>query len=626
MAPNGRLLTTQRYEWVAKGITSQIDNPLMQNLDVMTAGFRRWVKTLTKGQVLYGNIRDFPANERKILSAQNILSIVIVPIFSEQTLWGFIGFDECLVEREWTRIELDTLKAAASIIGSAIQHKQIEKVLHESEEKYRSLVENVNVSVYRNTAEPRGRFLEINPAMVRMFGYKSSEELMQYSVADLYENHLDRKIFLDKIKKKDSVKNEELRLKKKDGTKIIASVTASAHRNTSGKIDWFDGVIEDITERKKAEQALRESEERYRTIFETANDGICIFDTAGNAISGNQRLLELTGMSEKDFGSHISKYPIFPQNSLEIIKEKMAARFAGKKVGPYEVEIYPTNGTPKTVEINATLLRYPNGEVWGDLAIIRDITERKQYETTLKQAKETAENANKAKTSFLHNMSHELRSPMTSILGFTDLLIDKEENTEKKEMLEIVNNSSSHLLKIINDLLDLSRIEAGKMILEKIKCNICDAVQKTYKSFEPLAKQKGIDLILNINKNLPEFIMTDYTKINQIISNLLDNAFKFTERGKIELYIGLKTPVKPNENILEFYVNDTGIGIADEHKEQIFEKFVQGEHYISKKYGGAGLGLPIVKELVELMQGKISVKSKLAKGTKFTVQIPIEIK
>ncbi len=635
------------------------------------------------------------------------------------------------------------------VIEDVTERKRAEEILSESEEKYRSLVENVTVGIYRTSVGPSGKILEANSALAKLLGFKSAEKLKGTIVTDLFQNPEERKGFINKLMKDGFIKTDELRLRKKDGTPIIASDTAYAHKDKNGRIDWIDGVIEDITEhkkaeqaryeseekyrnvverandgiviitdriirfanrhvadilkiglgkiigkpftnfihpdelnqiadnykkrmagryvpsvyetalklkdgnkipvelnagtimfqnkladlvfirdlteRKKAEQALRDSEERYRTIFETANDAICIFDTAGNAISGNQRLFELTGIAEKELGSHISTYPIFPQNSLEIIKENMAARFAGKKVGPYEVELHPIKGTPKTVEINATLLRYPDGEVWGDLAIIRDITERKQYENALRQAKETAENANKAKTSFLHNMSHELRTPMTAILGFTDLLLDREKNREQEEMLEIVKNSSSHLLKIINDLLDLSRIEAGKMMLEKTECNIFDAVQEIHKSFGPLARNKGIDFILNINKNLPEFIITDRTKIIQIISNLLDNAFKFTEQGKIELYIGLKTPAKPSENILEFHVQDTGIGVADEHKAQIFEKFVLGEHYISKKYGGAGLGLPIVKELVELMHGNISFKSKLAKGTKFIVQIPVEI-
>jgi len=637
-APNSRLLTSQRYEWVIKGITQQIDNPLMQNLDVKAAGFGRWVKTLTKGQVLYGNIRDFPARERKILSAQNILSIAIVPIFSQETLWGFIGFDDCLTEREWTQIELDTLKAAASIIGSTIQQQITVKLLSENEEKYRTLVENVNVGIYRNTADPSGKFVQANPAMCRIFGYDSSEELKQLSVANLYQNRQDRKAFIKKITKYGLVENEELRLKKKDGTPIIASVTASAHRDKTGKIDWFDGVIEDITERKRAEEALKQSEERYRTIFETANDGICIITRSGKLLSANQRIFEMTGLSEKDLGSNVFEHNILPPKSFAVVKEKIAARFAGKKVGPYEVEMHPKNGNPIIVEVTAALLHDTTGAVIGDVVVMHDVTDRNRIEESLKQAKESAEHANRVKTAFLANMSHELRTPMHSILGFTDLLIEREENgnKERKELLGIVKNSSDKLLHIINELLDLSRIESGKMIIEKKEFNIIETAKKLEKNYQPLAQAKGLIFNLKLNKNLPELIRGDELKIEQIVTNLLDNSLKFTHQGKIELYFGMLKGQKlaknarfalasaRREGILEYYVKDTGIGIEPQKMSNLFEQYLQTNGYLTRISGGARLGLAIVKQLTDLMKGKINVKSEIGKGAKFSIQQPVE--
>ena len=754
---DGRLLTSQRYEWVAKGIIAQIDNPLMQNLDVKTAGFGRWIKILSKNQTLYGNIRDFPASERKFLSAQNILSIALVPIFCQKALWGFIGFDDCLTERKWTQIELDTLKAAASIIGSAIQQQLTVKLLGESEKKYRSLVENVNTGIYRNTADPSGIFIEANPAMCRIFGYDSAEELKQLSVAELYQNSDDRKAFIKKITKYGLVKNEELRLKKKDGTLIIASVTARAHRDKTGKIDWFDGVIEDITKRKQAIESLRESEERYRTVFETANDGIVIITPDGRVISANKRILDLAGLSEKDIGSPLSKYGIIPPNSLAIIQEKMRQRLAGKEIGPYEVELHPKEGKPKIIEINATLLRDANGKVIGDLSIIRDITERKramqalreseqkfrtlveksqdlvilrdasdnikyvnpacrtilgygqedligkspnvfrslfhpddrelsekklasaldgipcsnieyrittkdgrvkwlnhsrtpiienekvimtigvirditeqkQAEKLLKVAKESAEVANKVKTAFLANMSHELRTPMHSILGFTDILLEKEENgnKERKELLGIVKNSSDKLLHIINELLDLSRIESGKMIVEKKEFNIINTAKKLQKIYQPLVQTKGLIFNIKINKNLPELICSDELKIEQIITNLLNNSLKYTHKGKIELYLGMLEGRKlaKNEGILEYYVKDTGIGIEPKKMSSLFEQYLQTDAYLTRITPGARLGLAIVKQLIDLMKGQISVKSTIGKGTKSIIRQPIRI-
>jgi len=637
---DGRLLTSQRYEWVAKGITAQIDNHLMQNLDVKAAGLGRWIKVLSKNQPLCGKICDFPASERKILSAQDILSIAIVPIFSQETLWGFIGFDDCLTERKWTQIEIDTLKAAASTIGSAIQQQLTVKLLSESEEKYRTLIENVNVGIYRNTADVTGQFIETNPAMCRIFGYDSPEELKQFSVAELYQNSDDRKTFIKKITQNGLVKDEELRLKKKDGTPIIASVTASTHRDKTGKIDWFDGAIEDITERKRAEEELKQNEERYRTIFETANDGICIVTPAGIVISANQRTFEMTGLSKKGLGSSISEYNLFPPNSLAVIKEKMAARFAGKEVGLYEIEMNPKKGTPMIIEVTGSLLHDAAGAAIGDVIVMHDITDRKRTEETLKQAKESAEHANKVKTAFLANMSHELRTPMHSIMGFTDLLMKREETgiKERKEFLRIIKNSSDKLLNIINELLDLSRIESGKMIVEKKEFSIIDTAKKLENIYQPAAQAKGLIFNLKLNKNLPELICTDEIKIEQIITNLMNNSLKDTHKGKIELYLGMaegresrsegeakRKQLAKNEGILEYYVKDTGIGIEPQKLSSLFKQYLQTNGYLTRISGGARLGLAIVKQLTDLMKGQIKVKSTVGKGTKFIIQQPVEI-
>ncbi|MEO0075203.1 MAG: ATP-binding protein, partial [candidate division WOR-3 bacterium] len=339
----------------------------------------------------------------------------------------------------------------------------------------------------------------------------------------------------------------------------------------------------------------------------------------------NKKILEMGGLTKKQIGQHISSYPVFSKEDINIILQKMQARLAGKVVKPYEVKIHRADGKELTVEISAEILKDTNGKPFADVAFVHDVTERKQFETALMQAKESAEEANKAKTAFLHNMSHELRSPLTSIVGFTNLLLEKEADKEKKEMLEIIKNSSNYLLKIINDLLQLSKIEAGKITIDKKEFNLYDLANTIYKRYSIQAQNKGLKFKLTIPPNLPALIIADNTKIEQIINNLIDNAIKFTLQGEIELNINIKKESKTKQPILEFYIKDTGIGIEKERINQIFDRFVQGEFYISKKYGGAGLGLPIIKELITIMKGSISVQSTIGKGTKFTIQIPIKI-
>ncbi|MCS7258532.1 MAG: PAS domain-containing sensor histidine kinase, partial [candidate division WOR-3 bacterium] len=340
-----------------------------------------------------------------------------------------------------------------------------------------------------------------------------------------------------------------------------------------------------------------------------------------------KQALKIGGFSEDTDirNCNITDLGIFSKEDRKRILENMKARFEGKQVAPYEVEIYARDGNRRVVEVTGVILRDAQGEPIADLVVLRDITERKKAEEELRKAKELAEYANKAKSEFLHNMSHELRSPLTSIIGFTELLLEKETDPEKRDFLETIQSSSDYLLHIINNILDLARIESGKMKLDVSVCDINKVAQNLYERFKVLAQKKKLEFKLKLNPNLPQYVKTDCTKLTQIVSNLLDNAFKFTEQGKVEVYFGLKRIISENQAELEVYVKDTGIGIAKERQEMIFERFVQAEYYLSKKYGGAGLGLPLVKELVQLFGGKIMLKSKLAKGSKFTVIIPVEI-
>ncbi|MEO0082855.1 MAG: PAS domain S-box protein [candidate division WOR-3 bacterium] len=688
----------------------------------------------------------------------NISSMMDTPVRLHGQVVGVVCHEHTGQLRKWTLEEQSFASSIADLISLKLEEKALQtsqQIIKESEEKYRSLVENINVGIYRSTLT--GRFVAVNKAMARIFGYASAQELKQVSVFKLYQNVKDREAFINKINKQGVVKNEELYLKKKDGTPIIASVTARVHRDKSGKIDWIDGVIENITERKNAELALRNSEERYRTIFEMANDAICIFDKNGVAISGNKKLFDLTGLTAKQLGLHISQYPIFPKKSLELVQQKMRQRFSGKEVGPYEVEIHPINGTPKIVEVNASLIRDTNGAIVGDLAIIRDVTERKRYEIALYEseqkfrtlveniqdiiilrdandnvkyinpacktilgysqeelmekspdvfhsliyhqdrdfvqnmlkrvnkgipcfnleyrimtkdgkikwvshsrtpilennqvkmtigvirditaqketalqlqaAKEAAEAANRAKTAFLANMSHELRTPMHSILGFTDILMEKEENNnkERKEFLSIIKNSSDKLLHIINELLDLSRIESGKMTVEQKEFSIFDIANRLKFTYQPKIAEKHLQFKLILSRKLPKKLVGDPIKIEQILTNLLDNAIKFTHQGKIELYFGFLKPekLKKKQGILEYYVKDTGVGIEPERMKHLFEQYLQADAYLTRITPGARLGLAIVKQLVDLMHGTIAVKSKLGKGTKFHIKHPIKL-
>ncbi|MCX7757162.1 MAG: PAS domain S-box protein [candidate division WOR-3 bacterium] len=625
VAPDERILANQTFEWVAKGITPMQGSPLVHNFDFTAYGFGEWHQKLLSGEIICTTVKELPPKARNYLTAQDIKSICVVPIQVRNRLWGLIGFDQCDYERKWTQIEIDALKTFAGLLGSAIYNEIITNRLRASEEKYRSLVNNLNVGVFRTTVA--GKFLEANPALVKIHGAKDIDDLLNTNVSSLYENPKDREYLLRVLKEKGEIRDWEVNHVRKDGKKIVVAITARAHFDRDGDIKFIEGIVTDVTEKKRILDALRESEERYRTIFEMATDGLALLDREGKILAANKQALKIGGFSEDTDirNCNITDLGIFSKEDRKRILENMKARFEGKQVAPYEVEIYARDGNRRVVEVTGVILRDAQGEPIADLVVLRDITERKKAEEELRKAKELAEYANKAKSEFLHNMSHELRSPLTSIIGFTELLLEKESDPEKRDFLETIQSSSDYLLHIINNILDLARIESGKMKLDVSVCDINKVAQNLYERFKVLAQKKKLEFKLKLNPNLPQYVKTDCTKLTQIVSNLLDNAFKFTEQGKVEVYFGLKRIISENQAELEVYVKDTGIGIAKERQEMIFERFVQAEYYLSKKYGGAGLGLPLVKELVQLFGGKIMLKSKLAKGSKFTVIIPVEI-
>lgn len=236
-------------------------------------------------------------------------------------------------------------------------------------------------------------------------------------------------------------------------------------------------------------------------------------------------------------------------------------------------------------------------------------------------AMKDAERANKAKSIFLSNMSHEIRTPLNGIIGISELLLDKKHSVEDTEMLGSIKYSANHLLKVVNEILDFSKIEAGKATFEKIDFDLSQLIKELIRTFTINAEKKGLEIILQCNNKLPRFVKGDAMKLNQVITNIMGNALKFTHHGFIELTID-KVEESEFNQILVFKIKDTGIGISQENLTKVFGSFMQSEYKIARKYGGTGLGLSITKKIIELQSGKIEVESTEGKGTTFTFQLP----
>jgi PAS domain S-box-containing protein len=362
---------------------------------------------------------------------------------------------------------------------------------------------------------------------------------------------------------------------------------------------------------KITENLLKGSEEKFRLIMENSADAIFLTNQQGKYTYTNKAVTDMLGFTSEEMKSKTIA-DISPPDKIEEYYEMLKQIMNGCKVFT-EIELLKNDGNYIAVDLNAVLL--PNGQVYGSC---RDITERKKAESELINAKEKAEESDRLKTAFLSNMSHEIRTPMNGILGFSNLL--KKPNLtseEQQEFIDIIQVSGARLLNTINNIVDISKIESGLMGVDIKETNLNEKIEFTYKFFKPEVENKGLKFFFKNNLLLKESIIkTDNEKVYGILTNLVRNAIKFTFEGSIEFGCEKKG------EYIEFFVKDTGIGIPENQKELIFERFRQGSESYNRNYEGSGLGLSISKSYVEMLGGSIWVESEEGKGSIFYFTIP----
>jgi PAS domain S-box-containing protein len=475
------------------------------------------------------------------------------------------------------------------------KRNQAEEALKESEERFRSIYENSTVGIYRTT--PDGQILLANPTLIKLLGYSSFKELAGRNLAeDGFEPSYERTHFMDIMKREGEVKGLESAWTRMDGTILFISESARAITDKEGKIIYYDGIVEDITLRKKAEQEIIIANKEL--VFQNDEKE----KRANELVIANKKLAFENKEKEKRADELIILNNVLDFQNKEREKQAKELILANKELA------YQNKEKGK----RADELIIANKE----LAFQNDEKEKRATELTI--AKEQAEESDRLKSAFLTNMSHEIRTPMNGILGFTELL--KEPNLssdDQQDYIQTIQISGARMLNTINSIVDISKIESGLMKVYIKETNINEKIEFTYKFFKPEVELKGLQFL--VKNSLPSkevIIKTDNEKVYAILTNLVRNAIKFTYEGSIEFGYEKKG------DYLEFFVKDTGVGIPQNQHKIIFERFRQGSESHNRGYEGSGLGLSIAKTYVEMLGGEIWVESEEGKGSTFYFTIP----
>ena len=362
-------------------------------------------------------------------------------------------------------------------------------------------------------------------------------------------------------------------------------------------------------------EGLKESSQYARSLIEASLDPLVTISAQGKITDVNEASTKITGISRDDLnGTDFFSYFTETDQAREIYKEVFKKGF----IIDSPLTIRHVNGTLTDVLLNGSVYTDSKGKVTGVVVVARDITEQKKIKNELIRAKgiaelatQKAEESNKLKESFLANMSHEIRTPMNAIIGFSDILSKRLMGDEEKDYVLTIKTAGENLLTIINDILDISKIEAGMMTFEDHTFSVKEIFASLNVMLTQKANEKGLELIFTCDDDVPDILIGDNTRLTQIIINLVGNAIKFTQKGKVEVTAKAVKIGSNNEKntIVEFSIKDTGIGISHDKLGHIFERFIQAESHTTRKYGGTGLGLSIAKQLTELLGGTLSVKS-----------------
>jgi len=512
-----------------------------------------------------------------------------------------------------------------SIARDITERIAAEQALRLSEHRYRKILGEVAEGYYE--VDFAGTFTFANDSLCELLG-RSRDELLGMNNRDYSDPENAAKVsrhFRRVFETGETDRGFDWVFQKKDGSEGVVSTSVSLIRDDAGAPVGFRGITRDITERYRAEESLQRNEERYRLVSRATQEVVWDADL----VTGRSRW---TGSIRAVFG-----YPqevieeddqwwvdrIHPDDREGILAALQQLFDSRDELWVREYRLRARDGHHVAIFSRGYVVRDPSGRPVRFVGSMMDVSERRRHEEAVQAARQEAEEADRAKSSFLAHMSHEIRTPMNGVIGMTELLMGTELDPEQTRYAETVRRSGEQLLAIIDDILDFSRIEAEKMPIVETDFDLRDMVAATAAMIGPSASRKGLELTIAINDAVPATVRGDAVRVSQVLTNLLGNAVKFTDSGGVALRVDIEGEPGDTTRVC-LAVQDTGIGITPEQHQRLFQPFTQADSSTTRRYGGTGLGLVISKQLVELMGGEIRAESKPGIGSTFSVVLPFK--
>jgi len=569
-------------------------------------------------------VDDVSQDDRYILDDEQRQSELAVPMMHRGQCIGVVDSEDR--RKGFYNDDHESILRTVGALGAArIVHIRALEDLQQSRSGFQQMVEHASDMVFR--ADMRGQFTYVNPVAVHFTGF-SEEELLQSSFNDLVaEAQKDRvaTFYRNQVKDKTQSSYLEFQIETKNGHLEWVGQSLQLVMEKD-RVVGFQAIARDITSLKMAQGAVSRSEAIQRAMLDASLDAIISIDQGGQVIEFNPAAESTFGYSlEEAFGRTLSNL-IIPEELREAHSAGMkrlldtgVSRLIGQRI---EVPALHKDGHQFPIELAITKIPTEQGVQFT--AFARDITEQKAAQEATEEARKQAENYAEAQTRFLSSMSHEIRTPLNAVIGISHLISGTNLTDKQRKYVLDIQRAGNVLLGLINNILDFQKIESGFLQLESVAFDLHDVLNEVMDRARYVAGDKSITLELDMEQSVPQWVNSDPVRLTQILTNLLNNAVKFTPKGRVALHVsGFRKDDGPVE--LRFEVSDTGIGIPEEARERVFATFQQASSDTTRRYGGSGLGLPIVKQLVKAFEGEIDFTSTEGEGTTFVVGLPFEV-